>query len=82
VHDLLDVRVDGVLAEDLGLAGKPDPAMLVEAASRLTGRPDRCVVIEDAEAGELPAEMADSLSSSVWPVPAMPTISSAAVQMS
>jgi beta-phosphoglucomutase-like phosphatase (HAD superfamily) len=48
---LFDVRVDGVLAEELGLAGKPDPAMLVEAASRLTVRPDRCVVIEDAEAG-------------------------------
>jgi alpha,alpha-trehalase len=51
IHDLFDVRVDGVLAEELGLAGKPDPAMLVEAASRLTVRPDRCVVIEDAEAG-------------------------------
>ena len=51
IDDLFDVRVDGVLAEELGLAGKPDPAMLVEAASRLTVRPDRCVVIEDAEPG-------------------------------
>jgi alpha,alpha-trehalase len=51
IDDLFDVRVDGVLAEELGLAGKPDPAMLVEAARRLTVRPDRCVVIEDAEAG-------------------------------
>jgi alpha,alpha-trehalase len=51
IDDLFDVRVDGVLAEELGLAGKPDPAMLVEAAGRLTVRPDRCVVIEDAEAG-------------------------------
>jgi alpha,alpha-trehalase len=51
IDDVFDVRVDGVLADELGLAGKPDPAMLVEAASRLAVRPDRCVVVEDAEAG-------------------------------
>jgi alpha,alpha-trehalase len=32
IDGLFDVCVDGVLAEELGLAGKPDPAMLVEAA--------------------------------------------------
>ena len=51
IDDLFDVRVDGVLAEELGLAGKPDPAILVQAARRLTVRPERCVVIEDTEAG-------------------------------
>ena len=45
------VRVDGVLAEELGLPGRPDPATLLEAASRLGVRPGRCVVVDDAEAG-------------------------------
>jgi alpha,alpha-trehalase len=45
------VRVDGVTAEELGLPGKPDPAMLLETANRLGARPGRCVVVEDAEAG-------------------------------
>ncbi|MQS08608.1 HAD family hydrolase, partial [Streptomyces alkaliphilus] len=49
--DLFPVRVDGVAAERLGLAGKPDPAMLLEAARLLGAPPGRCVVVEDAEAG-------------------------------
>lgn len=49
--ELFGVRVDGLVAEELGLPGKPEPAMLVEAARRLGMRPDRCVVVEDAEAG-------------------------------
>ncbi|WP_281201767.1 trehalose-phosphatase [Nocardia anaemiae] len=51
VGDLFAVRVDGTVAEELGLAGKPDPAMLVEAARRLGADPSRTVVVEDAEAG-------------------------------
>ncbi|MFI5783107.1 HAD family hydrolase [Nocardia sp. NPDC051570] len=51
IGDLFAVRVDGVVAESLGLAGKPDPAMLVEAARRLGADPERTVVVEDAEAG-------------------------------
>lgn len=51
VGELFPVRVDGVVAEELGLAGKPDPAMLVEATHRLQSQPDRTVVVEDAEAG-------------------------------
>ncbi|WP_323379769.1 HAD family hydrolase [Streptomyces alkaliphilus] len=49
--DLFPVRIDGVVAERLGLAGKPDPAMLLEAARLLGASPGRCVVVEDAEAG-------------------------------
>jgi len=49
--DLFTVRVDGVLADALGLAGKPDSAVLVEATHRLDAVPERTVVIEDAEAG-------------------------------
>ncbi|MFF0533329.1 trehalose-phosphatase [Nocardia amikacinitolerans] len=51
VGDLFTVRVDGIDADQLGLAGKPDPAMLVEAARRLGAEPGRTVVVEDAEAG-------------------------------
>ena len=49
--DLFAVRVDGVVAEALGLPGKPDPAVLLEATNRLGAVPERTVVIEDAEAG-------------------------------
>lgn len=51
IGDLFSVRVDGIEAEKLGLPGKPDPAMLLEAARRLDADPDRTVVVEDAEAG-------------------------------
>jgi alpha,alpha-trehalase len=49
--DLFPVRVDGVVAAELGLPGKPDPAVLLEAARRLGAEPGRSVVVEDAEAG-------------------------------
>ncbi len=51
VADLFGARVDGVIAEELGLPGKPDPAMLLETARRLNVSPERVVVIEDAIAG-------------------------------
>ncbi|WP_159847752.1 trehalose-phosphatase [Nocardia sp. CY41] len=51
VAGLFTVRVDGNDAERLRLPGKPDPAMLFEAARRLGAEPDRTVVVEDAEAG-------------------------------
>ena len=49
--DLFAVRVDGVVAQDLDLPGKPDPAVLLEATRRLGAVPGRSVVVEDAEAG-------------------------------
>lgn len=49
--DLFPVHVDGVDAAALGLAGKPDPALFLEAARRLAVHPGRAVVIEDATAG-------------------------------
>ncbi|GAA1107038.1 HAD family hydrolase [Nocardiopsis metallicus] len=49
--DLFDARVDGVEAARLGLPGKPDPALFLEAARRL-GRPaSRTAVVEDALSG-------------------------------
>ncbi len=49
--DLFDVRVDGVDATRMGLAGKPDPALFLEAAHRLGEDPAGCTVVEDALAG-------------------------------
>jgi alpha,alpha-trehalase len=51
VADLFAAQVDGTVAEALGLPGKPDPAVFVEAARRLGVAPPRAVVVEDAEAG-------------------------------
>ncbi|MFP3712617.1 HAD family hydrolase [Puerhibacterium sp. TATVAM-FAB25] len=48
---LFPVRVDGEVAAALGLPGKPDPAVLLEAARRLGVGADAAVVVEDAEAG-------------------------------
>lgn len=48
---LIDVRVDGLDADKLGLPGKPDPALFLEAARRLGVRPSRAVLFEDALAG-------------------------------
>ena len=48
---LFDTIVDGSDAAELGLAGKPDPAMFLEAARRLGVEPGRAVVVEDAVAG-------------------------------
>jgi len=51
VAHLFDERVDGLDAARLGLAGKPDPALFLEAASRLGADPARTLVAEDAVAG-------------------------------
>ena len=51
VGDLFQVEVDGLDAERLGLAGKPDPAVFLEAARRLRVEPARAAIVEDALAG-------------------------------
>jgi beta-phosphoglucomutase-like phosphatase (HAD superfamily) len=51
IRQLFDVEVDGVDAARLGLAGKPDPALFLEAAGRLEVTPARAAVVEDALAG-------------------------------
>ena len=43
--------VDGVVAVEQHLAGKPDPAMFVFAAERLGVTPAEAVVVEDASSG-------------------------------
>lgn len=49
--DLFPVQVDGLVARRLSLAGKPDPAVFLEAARELGAVPERAIVVEDALAG-------------------------------
>ncbi|MGI9529891.1 MAG: trehalose-phosphatase [Acidimicrobiia bacterium] len=51
LSDLFPVIVDGVVADDLGLPGKPDPAVFLEAAARLGALPNRSAIVEDALSG-------------------------------
>ncbi|MGP4016582.1 trehalose-phosphatase [Saccharopolyspora sp. 5N708] len=58
IADLFAVRVDGLAAEELGLPGKPDPAILLEATRRLGVPPSASVVVEDAPVGVAAARAA------------------------
>jgi len=49
--ELFDVRVDGVIAKEHGLRGKPAPDTLLAAAEALHVPASRAVVFEDALAG-------------------------------
>ena len=51
VLECFAVRVDGLDSRRLGLPGKPDPAIFLEAARRLGEPPAACAVVEDALAG-------------------------------
>ncbi len=51
VRDLFDARVDGVVSDYLGLKGKPDPDIFLEAASQLGILPEKAAIVEDALAG-------------------------------
>ena len=48
---VFDVVVDGERAAALGLPGKPDPAMFLQAARELGVEPARAAVVEDATSG-------------------------------
>ncbi|MFW6150998.1 MAG: trehalose-phosphatase [Chloroflexota bacterium] len=51
VADLFDVKVDGVDSQEIGLKGKPEADIFLEAARRLGVQPREAAVIEDALAG-------------------------------
>lgn len=51
LEDAFDAVVDGYAAAQQHLAGKPDPAMFLEAARRLHVPPQRIAVLEDSAAG-------------------------------
>jgi beta-phosphoglucomutase family hydrolase len=51
IEHLFEVRVDGVVAAETGLRGKPAPDAFLAAAAALGVEPARCAVFEDAIAG-------------------------------
>ena len=51
IEHFFEVRVDGVVAAEAGLGGKPAPDMFLAAAAKLGIEPARCAVFEDAIAG-------------------------------
>ncbi len=51
IGDLFDTQVDGVVAKEWMLAGKPAPDTYLEAARRLGIEPARAAVVEDAISG-------------------------------
>ncbi len=51
IEDLFEVRIDGVVAGELGLPGKPAPDTFLKAAELLGVEPSRAVVVEDAVSG-------------------------------
>jgi len=51
IEHLIQQRVDGVVARQEGLPGKPAPDTFVEAAHRLGIEPGEAAVFEDAQAG-------------------------------
>lgn len=51
ITDLFDGRVDGKVAANLGIAGKPAPDTYLKAAQMLNVTAKRCVVVEDAISG-------------------------------
>ena len=51
ITDLFDARIDGLVAEERGLAGKPAPDTFLAAAHDLGVEPAAGAVFEDAQAG-------------------------------
>ena len=51
IEHLFPVYVDGIISEQLNIAGKPEPDIFLEAAKRLKLPPQECLVIEDALSG-------------------------------
>ena len=49
--DLFETRIDGVVSARIGLKGKPEPDIFVEAARNLGAEPSKTIVVEDAVSG-------------------------------
>jgi trehalose 6-phosphate phosphatase len=51
ISNLFDVRIDGFVAGERGLKGKPNPDIFIEAAKELDTTPGSSVIFEDAISG-------------------------------
>jgi alpha,alpha-trehalose phosphorylase len=51
LSDLFEAQIDGLVRDELDLAGKPAPDTFLEGARRIGAPPERCVVVEDALVG-------------------------------
>lgn len=51
LENLFETIVDGVVSEQLGLKGKPNPDIFVTAAHQLGLYPTECMIFEDAISG-------------------------------
>jgi trehalose-phosphatase len=51
LSDRFKVRIDGVVMAERGLPGKPDPAIMHQAAEGLGVAPADCAIVEDAVSG-------------------------------
>jgi HAD superfamily hydrolase (TIGR01509 family) len=51
IENLFEVRIDGVVVQEMKLRGKPAPDSFLEAARRLYVVPERTAVVEDAISG-------------------------------
>jgi len=51
LEGLFDVRVDGIVASEEGLGGRPAPDLALEAAQRLEVAPEWCVLVDGTPAG-------------------------------
>lgn len=51
LSELVETRVDGVVSAELGLKGKPEADIFIQAAKNLGCEPAYCVVVEDAVSG-------------------------------
>ncbi|WFE25243.1 beta-phosphoglucomutase family hydrolase [Solwaraspora sp. WMMD791] len=59
IEELVEVRVDGVIAREKGLRGKPEPDTFLAAAAQLGVEPANAAVFEDALAGVTAARAGD-----------------------
>lgn len=66
IEDLIEQRVDGVVARQESLPGKPAPDTFVEDSRRLGIEPGAAAVFEDAQAGVVAGQAGGSDSSWEW----------------